>query len=385
MHAESYYSKMRKIEWWLWGCKTEEEYNKLIRALKNQDFKFSEQQLEERRKKRELVDFLSYDANFKTGTFTKSNVTLQRGEVKRTIRELSLILQIPRTTIIRYLDELKELGLISIRRENNQTIITLNFYPHHIRKTQVPQSVDTPKAESWTPQTQNRGHLNSSVHGHERSNFGAQENQEVNGKGGVSTERAVDTSKSSSVDTQNAKSWTPKSENRGHMKNKNIILEEKELLEEKESNIGESDINSRPAEKSDSDFGEEKREVDREEKEEITDTLLQTVVEKVKAEFKVRYRIRFNRFPVIDRKSTERVLETLKESASNREELSDIVNRLIQKIPDFFKKTDKWVMQHGYSWYAFSWRIADLLSEPVRTQATNTPGVNFKVSVVKIG
>jgi len=126
--------------------------------------------------------------------------------------------------------------------------------------------------------------------------------------------------------------------------------------------------NNRPAEKSEPDFGEEKREVDREDKKEIPESLFTRVVEEIKAKFKLCYKERFNRYPIIDGRSTERVIKTLKDSANTTEELSDICPRLIEKIPEFFKKNDPWLRKKGYSWFAFSWRIGDLLNEPVKEQ-----------------
>jgi len=298
-----------------------------------------------------LVAILLRNSNWGDGTYS-DGVKLKRGQVRVTERKLAKILGYSKSAINRLLLNLKNAGWIEIQSENNLTIISLVWitkagHPNRSKRDTVKVQAGHQAGQENTSETRDKKH------------------QEEHKTG-----------------RQTQESGTPKSTQAGIG---NIRIIETKELETNEDKNRESDINtSRPSGKSDLDSEEEKK-IDREEKEEITDTLLQTVVEKVKAEFKVRYRIRFNRFPVIDRKSTERVLETLKESASNREELSDIVNRLIQKIPDFFKKTDKWVMQHGYSWYAFSWRIADLLSEPVRTQATNTPGVNFKVSVVKIG
>jgi len=360
MKANSYYSTTRRIEWWLWGCKSEEEYNRRIKSLKEQKFKFTEQQLEERRKKRDLIGFLSCDANFATGTFTKSGVTIHRGEVKRTIRELSLILQIPRTTIIRYLKELKELGLISIRRENRQTIITLHFYPKKSEESQETQSVDTSEAKSWTPESQNRGHQKSSVHEHQNPNDKPKENQGVKEQRRVSTEKAMDTQNYQSVDTKNGESWTPKSQNRGHMNNKNY-KEEKEILEEKEQNNTHTENNSAPPQNSGSD-SEEGKKIDR--------GIVERLAEEVIREFKLEFKRRYNRYPIVSNKSRKLLVENLS-GAQNLEELQDTVKTLIENIPNYFTMNDTWVKKQGYSFFAFCHRLEELTALPDTTIHVN--------------
>jgi hypothetical protein len=96
-------------------------------------------------------------------------------------------------------------------------------------------------------------------------------------------------------------------------------------------------------------------------------------------EFKLNYKRKFGRYPLIDTSSVKRLTEHLKTSASTKEELQDIVKRLLERIPDFFSLRDKWVMDKGYSFFAFSFRAPDLLNKPVSLQATNTEGVYFSV------
>jgi len=117
-------------------------------------------------------------------------------------------------------------------------------------------------------------------------------------------------------------------------------------------------------------------------KERVTDTLISRVVEEIKNNFKVSYKQKFGRYPGIDRKSMERVEEFLRLSAESAEELGEIANRLIRKIPEFFKITDKWVMKNGYSFYAFSWKLKDLLSEPVSYQSQSS--ASYKVKFVEM-
>ncbi|WP_456437217.1 hypothetical protein [Desulfurobacterium sp.] len=151
-------------------------------------------------------------------------------------------------------------------------------------------------------------------------------------------------------------------------------LDKKEIEEKEEKNI-------EAAEQKTENFEEkEKKENLGEENKEITPSLIALVTQNIVNEFKLCYKRKFNRYPLIDAASVKRVQEALAHSASNSEELKDIANHLIQKVPDFFKLLDKWVMQKGYSFYAFSYRIADLLSQPVSYQATNTPNVEFACS-----
>ncbi|MEO2066320.1 MAG: hypothetical protein ABGX17_07470, partial [Desulfurobacteriaceae bacterium] len=119
-------------------------------------------------------------------------------------------------------------------------------------------------------------------------------------------------------------------------------------------------------------------------KKEINREIIRNVVEKIASEFKAKYKAKFNRYPSIDKASTKRIEEPLAGSAANLEELKDLSRHLIQKIPDYFKLRDKWVREKGYSWFAFSYRVGDLLSEPVKCQATNTPGVDFKLTLTRI-
>jgi len=222
-YSESYYSKMRKIYWWLWGVKSKEEYEKLKKDLSEGKFKFTEQKLEERRKKRELIDFLAYEANFSTRTYKVDKVTVHRGQVRETINRIALILQIPRPTIHRYLKELEELGFISIKHNLKTTIITLNFYP---------QPMDTQNPESWTPKSEICEHQKSSVHRHQKQNPETKANQGLDKEREVSIEESIDTKNHQSMDTKTENPWTPETQNRGHKKNKNNI-EEKKIIEEK--------------------------------------------------------------------------------------------------------------------------------------------------------
>ena len=370
MNFKSYYSKTRPIEWWLWGCRTEEEHRQLIKALKDGELKLTAQQVEERRKKRELVDFLSYDANFKTGTYTKSKVTLHRGEVKRTVRELSLILQIPRTTLIRYLKELKELGFISIRREKQQTIITLHFYPQHIKKSQETQGVDTQNAESLRPKSQNCGHPYSSVHRHLKPNSENHENEELKVQKEVSTDKAMDTSNQQIVDTQNAESWTPKTQNRGHKKNKKVY-EEKEDNEEKEENNNNTHTNiACESEESEAEFERKKlKEVKEEVKREIEATAkgleykqVKETVEKIRLVFKKAYKEVFKVPPVFPKKALSVLVDYCMDQESV-EELKEFEEKLLSKIPVFFRsfKDDKFVQDRRYDFVALVHRIPQLL------------------------
>ncbi len=367
MKANSYYSTTRRIEWWFWGCKTEEEFNELIKSLEKEEFKFMEQRLEERRKKRDLLGFLSYDANFKTGTFKKTGITLQRGEVKRTIRKLSLILQIPRTTIIRYIRELEELGLLSVRREKGQTIITLHFYPQS-EKTQETQCVDTPPAEPWTPQTQNRGHQNSSVHGHPAENSEEEEMQGIRNDEKVSTEASMDTQNSQSVDTQNGESWTPKSENRGHKKNKNIY-EEKEITEEKESNY---ESNNSDARSEKLDFEEKKerlkvlRQKVREELEfqEVTSLSLQQITEaalKVRKKFAEVYKEKNKNLPAIRSHEFSQLKKLIALSCPDEEALKEWLEALLPKVENFWRIRNDFTRKHGHTFYTFVHTIPEIL------------------------
>jgi hypothetical protein len=155
----------------------------------------------------------------------------------------------------------------------------------------------------------------------------------------------------------------------------NNIIREKVLDKDSQIKVLERD-NNKPPEKGDSVLDDSKKQINRE--------IIRSVVEKIASEFKARYKARFNRYPIIDKASTKRIEETLASSAANLEELKDLSRHLIQKIPDYFKLNDKWVREKGYSWFAFSYRVGDLLSEPVKCQATNTPGVDFKLTLTRI-
>jgi len=153
------------------------------------------------------------------------------------------------------------------------------------------------------------------------------------------------------------------------------IIRKKVLDKNSQIKVLEGDNNKAP-EKGDNVLDDSKKQINRE--------IIRNVVEKIASEFKAKYKAKFNRYPIIDKASTKRIEEALANSATDFEELKDLSRHLIQKIPDYFKLRDKWVREKGYSWFAFSYRVGDLLSEPVKCQATNTPGVDFKLTLSRI-
>ncbi|SMO61633.1 hypothetical protein SAMN06269117_11449 [Balnearium lithotrophicum] len=136
------------------------------------------------------------------------------------------------------------------------------------------------------------------------------------------------------------------------------------------------EVKNQPAEQKPNGDEKEERKENLEEKE-ITPSLISLVVQQIINAFKTEYKRRFNRYPLIDTASIKRVEKALLNSAANQEELKDLANQLIQKVPDFFKFRDKWIIDKGYSFFAFSYRVTDLTSQPVSYQVTNTPNVKF--------
>jgi len=153
----------------------------------------------------------------------------------------------------------------------------------------------------------------------------------------------------------------------------NNIIRERVL--DKNSQIKVLEGDDKPPEEGNNVLDNSKKEINRE-----IATLAENLVQNIIVnEFKLNYKRKFGRYPLIDTRSVKRLTEHLKTSASTKEELQDIVKRLLERIPEFFSLRDKWVMDKGYSFFAFSFRAPDLLNKPVSLQATNTEGVYFSV------
>jgi len=287
-----------------------------------------------------IVILLLRISNWGNGTY-KDGVKVKKGQKRITLRKLAQITGYSLDSVHRIIKNLQKSGWIDFYNRNNLTIITLTWItkPEHLKASNP--NTQTPKPEHQPEHTEQ------------------------------STTIATQSYPEHQPEHTNNETRTPKTA-KPEIRNNNKNIETKEI-EKKEENNKQS---NKAPEKGDNVLDDSKKQINRE--------IIRNVVEKIASEFKAKYKAKFNRYPIIDKASTKRIEEALANSATDFEELKDLSRHLIQKIPDYFKLRDKWVREKGYSWFAFSYRVGDLLSEPVKCQATNTSGVDFKLTLSRI-
>jgi len=307
-----------------------------------------------------VIILLARRANWGTGTWKRDGVVTHKGEVRRSIREISRELKLPFYSVREIIKKLEEAGFIELVRSEHgkKGYVSIFKIKWH--------NINQPLAQNSINETEKINQQPNQV-------FNQSKNKKDKGK-----EEVINQKINQQPNQPLAKNQSTQTEIFNH-RNIRSNIEEKEVIEEKEEKNIEAD-NKSADQKTENFEEEEKKENLGEENKEITPSLISLVIQNIINAFKTEYKKKFNKYPLIDTASVKRVQETLVNSASNQEELKDLATHLLQKIPDFFKKTDKWVMQKGYSFFAFSWRIGDLLSEPVSYQVTNTPGVEFACS-----
>ena len=287
-----------------------------------------------------LILLLSRLSNWGDGTYS-DGVAVKRGQVRITLRKLAQKTGYSLTAIHKLLKRLSNAGWITISNQNSLTIITLHWL--------------------YEGEHQNTLKVNT------KSLKGEQQGEQKNKSNTI----AQDTKGEQQGEQEIAERLTPK-QAQGEIRNNKKNIETKEIEKKEEKYKG----SNKTPEKGDNVLENSEKQINRE--------IIRNVVEKIASEFKAKYKAKFNRYPILDKASTKRIEEALANSATDFEELKDLSRHLIQKIPDYFKLRDKWVREKGYSWFAFSYRIGDLLSEPVKCQATNTPGVDFKLTLSRI-
>jgi len=287
-----------------------------------------------------LILLLIRLANWGDGTYS-DGIEVKRGQIRITGRKLAQRLGYSKSAVNRLLLSLQKAGWVELSSQNNLTIISL----------------------LWLTQA---GHLEAFKRDTQSQKAGHQAGHDKQKE-----QRATTLHTGHQAGHHKQESGTPESGQAGIRNNKKNI-ETKEIEKKEEKYKG----SNKAPEKGDNVLENSKKQINRE--------IIRNVVEKIASEFKAKYKARFNRYPIIDKASTKRIEEALANSATDFEELKDLSRHLIQKIPDYFKLRDKWVREKGYSWFAFSYRVGDLLSEPVKCQATNTPGVDFKLTLSRI-
>ncbi len=263
-----------------------------------------------------LVNILLRMSNWADGTYN-DGVEVKKGQVRLTLRKLSQKTGYSLTAIHKLLKRLSSAGWISVSNQNSLTVITLNWLYEGEHPKAVKVNTNSQKGEHQGKQEKQ---INATATNNKGERKGEQKIQER---------------------------CTPKKakgEIRNNTKNIEIIRSKKQNEDKQTEN------NSAPPQNS----AEEGKKIDR--------GIVERVAEEIVREFKLNYKRKFNRYSIIDRKSKQRVIDTLLESAETEEELQDIVQTLINKIPEFFSLTDPWVRKQGYSFFAFSFRISDLLA-----------------------
>ena len=287
-----------------------------------------------------LINYLIRIVNWGDGTYS-DGVEVKRGEKRISINELAKKLKYSYGSTWEMLKNLEKAGWISIFSQYKLTIISLNWLKHCDTRTDNRFSKN-PITESENPDSKSDNKPDNS------------KTSATNSKANLSDNKSDSTSdnKISKFRYQNQ----AQADIRNNTKNIEIIRSKKQYEDKQTDNKAAPPQNSGSG-------SEEGKKIDR--------GIVERVTEEIIREFKVRYKQRYKRYPVIDRGSRQRVIDTLLLSAENEEELADIVKNAISKIPAFFFLTDRWVIKQGYSFFAFSYRLGDLLSKPV-----NKPNVN---------
>ena len=275
-----------------------------------------------------LVNILLRLSNWADGTYN-DGVEVKKGQVRLTLRKLSQKTGYSLTAIHKLLKRLSIAGWISISNQNSLTVITLNWLYEGEHPEAVKVNTNPQKGEHQGKQENQTNTIATKTEGEHQ---GEQKIQER-----CTPEK-------------------PEGEIRNNTKNIEIIRSKKQYEDKHTEN------NSAPPQNSGSDSDGKK--IDR--------GIVERVAEEIVRKFKLNYKRKFNRYPIIDRKSKQRVIDTLFESAETQEELQDLVQTLISKIPDFFSLTDPWVRKQGYSFFAFSFRISDLLAPKTTNIIPNT-------------
>ena len=290
-----------------------------------------------------LVNYLIRIVNWGDGTYS-DGVKVKRGEKRISINELAKKLKYSYGSTWEMLKNLEKAGWISIFSHYKLTIISLNWLKHCDTRT------DNRFSENPITEPENSDNK--------------PDNKSDNSKTGATSSKAnlPDNKPDNTSDSKISKSRYQNQAQADIRNNTNNI----EIIRTKKQNEDKhTENNSAPPQNSGSGSdSEEGKKIDR--------GIVERVVEDIVREFKLSYKRKFNRYPIIDRKSKQRVIDTLFESTETQEELQDLVQTLISKIPDFFSLTDPWVRKQGYSFFAFSFRISDLLAPKTTNIIPNT-------------
>ena len=271
-----------------------------------------------------LVLTLTREANWATGTY-KDGVQIHRGQVRITLRKLAKKLKCSLDSIHRLISALQQAGWIKVSNQNNVTVISLLWLtqPEHLLSL-------NPNTSSEKP-----------------------ERQPEQGKGSDARDSLAQPERQPEHESQETRTpFSAQPEIRSIRSNIEVKENEIKEVRNKESS------NKAAPQSSDSGSEEEGKKIDR--------VVVERVVEEVVREFKLHHKRKFNRYPIIDRKSKQRIVDTLIESAETEEELQELVRELIEQIPRFFYLNDPWVRKQNYSFFAFSFRISDLLNSTLK-------------------
>ena len=315
-----------------------------------------------------VIILLARRANWGTGTWKRDGVVTHKGEVRRSIREISRELKLPFYSVREIIKKLEEAGFIELVRSEHgkKGYVSIFKIKWH--------NINQPLAQNSINETEKINQQPNQV-------FNQSKNKKDKGK-----EEVINQKINQQPNQPLAKNQSTQTEIFNH-RNIRSNIEEKEVIEEKEEKNIEADNKS--ADQKTENFEEKKEKLKEfreevkkeikesseskeessskdEEDEPVTDAHIRASVERIKEAFKTEYVKRLNKPAYISVNSINKIFKDFKESYKTRKRLKEAETLLIEKIPDFFSLTDEWVRKKGYSFFAFSWRIGDLLSEPVK-------------------
>jgi chemotaxis protein histidine kinase CheA len=319
-----------------------------------------------------LVNILKRLSNWADGTYN-DGIKVKRGEIRITINQLANKLGYSYDSTWNMLRRLQKAGWISIQNEYKLTIITLNWITHYNEESTGNNS-QPDNRNSKNPITESKFSDNkpdSKSDNREPSATINNANKPDNKPDSKPDSKISDSRYQNQVqpDIRNKRS-NKEIKEREIKEEKNIEADNKsadqktENFEEKKEKLKEFREEVKKEIKESSESKEESSSKD--EDEPVTDAHIRASVERIKEAFKTEYVKRFNKPAYISVNSINKIFKDFKESYKTRKRLKEAETLLIEKIPDFFSLTDEWVRKKGYSFFAFSWRIGDLLSEPVK-------------------
>ena len=281
-----------------------------------------------------IIAILLRNSNWGSGVY-RDGVKVERGQARITLHKLSEKTGYSLAAIRRLLKQLQKNGWVKIQSQNNLTIISLVWItePAHLLKLNrntFPKKAKH-KAEHQKPCTPI---LLSGQEAHKAEHHSKGTGAPLEAQPELRNKRSIET-KEEEIKEGGDKITSP-TEN-----SESKILEKKKDKEFIEAKLKEKDER------------------------------LKEAVSHITNTFKNEYKKHFNKFPLVDRRSQERILESLRLSANSPDELKGITDTIVERIPDFFHLKDDWVKKKGHSFYAFSWRIDSLLSASIPVYATS--------------